>query len=149
MHDRASFSCGVPELDQYFKTQVGQDIRRRMTKCRVAVDEATNKIAGFYTLSAASVNIIDLPGALAKGFPRYPLPAFRMGRLAVDLNYRGLRLGESLLTNAVEMCLTSEIGGFALIVDAKNDAVDFYLKYGFINYTSLPNKLIFIFPKTR
>jgi predicted GNAT family N-acyltransferase len=148
-HDRASFNCGIQDLDQYFKTQVGQDIRRRMTKCRVAVDEANNKVAGFYTLSAAAINLIDLPAAVAKGLPRYPLPAFRMGRLAVDLNYRGLGLGESLLADAVEKCMASEIGGFALIVDAKNDAETFYLKYGFLNYTSLPNKLILVFPRIR
>ena len=132
-HDRASFSCGVPDLDRYFRTQVGQDIRRRMAKCRVAVDEATDKVAGFYTLSAAAINILDLPAALAKGLPRYPLPAFRMGRLAVDLNYRGLRLGESLLFDAIARCMSSVIGGFGLIVDAKEDVEAFYLKYGFIS----------------
>ena len=28
-HDRAGFSCGVESLDRYFRTQAGQDVRRR------------------------------------------------------------------------------------------------------------------------
>jgi ribosomal protein S18 acetylase RimI-like enzyme len=149
-HDRASFNCGVDALNLYFRTQVMQDVRRRMTKCRVAVDTSNGKVAGFYTLSAAGINLNDLPPDMAKGLPRYPLPAFRMGRLAVDLNYHRLRLGEALLFHARDAAMNSEVGGFALIVDAKDDtAKAFYLKYGFRSYGSLPLQLILVFPKTR
>ena len=31
-HDRAAFSCGLPELDHYFARQAGQDVRRRIAR---------------------------------------------------------------------------------------------------------------------
>jgi hypothetical protein len=54
-HDRAGFLCGSAPLDHYFEQQVSQDIRRRITACYVAVCNASNQIAGFYTLSAAQI----------------------------------------------------------------------------------------------
>ena len=31
--DRSDFCCGSEPLDRYFKTQVGQDVRRRVSAC--------------------------------------------------------------------------------------------------------------------
>lgn len=53
-HDRTDFSCGTKALDEYFKTQVSQDIRRHVTNCFVAIEVATTIVAGFYTIAAAS-----------------------------------------------------------------------------------------------
>jgi hypothetical protein len=40
-------------LDRYLQTQATQDIRRNIANCFVAVEIATGKGAGYYTLSAA------------------------------------------------------------------------------------------------
>jgi predicted N-acetyltransferase YhbS len=91
--DRASFESGVASLDKYFRTQVSQDIKRRVTACFVATN-THGQIAGYYTLASASVLLEDLPEALAKKLPRYPsVPAVRMGRLAVDQTFKGKGLG--------------------------------------------------------
>ena len=44
--DRSGFECGVESLDRYFKTQVSQDIKRRVTACFTALD-ANGRVAGF------------------------------------------------------------------------------------------------------
>jgi hypothetical protein len=49
---------------------VTQDVWRRVTACFVAVEVAGQKVAGYDTLSAASVILGDLPAALAKRLPR-------------------------------------------------------------------------------
>jgi hypothetical protein len=54
-HDRSRFSSGSAPLDRYFREQASQDIRRRIAACFVAVSVETNDVAGFYTLTAASM----------------------------------------------------------------------------------------------
>jgi ribosomal protein S18 acetylase RimI-like enzyme len=131
--DRAAFLCGGDALDGYFRTQVTQDIRRRITNCFVLVETATNQVSAYYTLSAASIPLVDLPPDEAKRLPRYPtLPAVRIGRLAVDRRYQRRGLGELMLMNAVHRTMQDAAAAFALLVDAKNDqATTFHHRYGF------------------
>ena len=51
-HDRSGFPCGQKSLDRYFRTQVTQDIRRRVAACFVAVDAGSGAVAAYYTLAA-------------------------------------------------------------------------------------------------
>jgi len=144
-HDRKGFSCGVEALDNYFHKQVSQDMRRRVAACYVAVDIETDRIAGFYTLSAGSVPLVDMPEQLAKRLPRYQaVPVARLGRLAVHTDYRQQRLGAALLWDSMMRSVRSELAVFALIVDAKDDqAISFYRHHGFIAFGSLPNQMIY------
>ena len=134
-HDRSGFSCGSVALDQYFESQVSQDIRRRITACYVAVCNDSYQIAGFYTLSAAQVSVTQLPDNLKKKLPRYPsVPAVRIGRLAIDTKFQGQGLGSTLLINAIFRSLRSDIAAYAVIVDAKDDkAIAFYRHHGFLD----------------
>jgi GNAT superfamily N-acetyltransferase len=143
-HARTEFASGVEALDRYFREQVTQDVRRRTTVCYVAIDVATAKVAGYYTLAAAGVALADLPEQLVKRLPRYPsVPVARLGRLAVDQAYRGRQLGSSLLWDAAMRALRSEIAVYALVVDAKDDQAErFYLHHGFASFGSLPRQLV-------
>jgi ribosomal protein S18 acetylase RimI-like enzyme len=142
-HDRKRFDSGSAPLDRYLREQVAQDIRRRVAACFVAVTDE-QRIAGYYTLASASVALSDLPGATAKKLPRYPsVPAVRMGRLAVDLDFKGAGLGGALLADALQRSAHSEIAAYALIVDAKDEtAADFYKHHGFI---ALPSSALRLF----
>jgi ribosomal protein S18 acetylase RimI-like enzyme len=142
-HDRARFHCGEEALDRYFQTQATQDIRRRVANCFVAVEVATGQVAAYYTLSAASIPLVDLPPAEIKRLPRYPtLPAVRIGRLAVDERFQGRGLGAALLMNAAHRTLNADAAAYTLLVDAKNDgAVAFYQRYGFRPLISQPRTL--------
>lgn len=137
--DRLRFRCGVAALDRYFASQAGQDVRRRVAACFVATDSA-GRIAGVYTLAAASVGLADLPDSTAKKLPRYPaVPAVRLGRLAVDTNFRGQGLGAALLADALRRAANSEIAAYALIVDAKDsEAAEFYAYHGFMAIPTQP-----------
>lgn len=143
-HDRTGFQSGVQALDRYFRQQVGQDTRRRVTACYVALDRDSASIAGYYTLAAGSVPLAEVPEALAKKLPRYnAVPVARLGRLAVDKRYRGQRLGAALLWDALTRASRSEVAVFALVVDAKDaQAAAFYRHFGFVEFGSLPNQLL-------
>jgi GNAT superfamily N-acetyltransferase len=129
--DRSGFACGVEPLDRYFKTQVSQDVRRRVTACFTAVD-ADGHIAGYYTLASASTLLTDVAESLAEKLPRYPnVPAVRMGRLAVDKRFEGKGLGAALLADALRRAATAEIAALAFFVDARDKgAAKFYAHHG-------------------
>jgi ribosomal protein S18 acetylase RimI-like enzyme len=141
-HDRRNFTCGVAALDRYFREQVSQDIRRRVTNCFVAIDTA-GAVAGYYTFAAASLPTTELTGDEVKRLPRYPLlPAALIGRLAVAAPDRGQGLGAALIVDAVVRTMRAEPAIFALIVDAKDEAaVAFYTHLGFRAFTSRPMSL--------
>ena len=121
-HERSLFRCGEDALDRYFQTQVTQDIRRRIANCFVAVETVTSHVAAYYTISAASIPLVDLPPDETKRLPRYPtVPAVRIGRLAVDQRFQGRGLGAALLADAATRTLKADAAAFTLLVDAKND----------------------------
>lgn len=139
-HDRSRFSSGSPPLDRYLREQASQDVKRRIATCFVAVSIETKELAGFYTLAATGVALSALASDVAKKLPRYPVvPAALVGRLAVDRNYQGKGLGGVLLGDALLRVARAELGVFAMLVDAKDEAAQrFYEHYGF---TLLPGEV--------
>lgn len=131
--DRDGFSCGSEPLNRYLQTQAGQDGKRRVAACFLAIENATGVVAGYYTLSACHVQLADIGPDWQKKLPRYPaVPGVRLGRLAIDLRYQGRKLGIALLTNAVARALRSDIAAHLLVVEAKDDvAAGFYRHHAF------------------
>lgn len=142
-HDRSAFACGSEPLDRYFRERATQDMRRRMAYCFVAVD-ASDAIAGFYTLAATSLVIDLLPPEQAKRLPRYPsVPAALLGRLAVSLDAHGRGLGGALVADALLRAGSTDLAAYAMVVDAKDDAaVRFYMHLGFTPLAEAPRRLI-------
>lgn len=141
-HDRRAFDCGVTALDRYLREQASQDVRRRVATCFVACAQ-DGRIAGYYTLASASVLLNELPPDLRKKLPRYPtVPAVRLGRLAVDRDFKGSGLGAALLADALTRAARSEIAAYAMLVDAKDQAASaFYQHHGFIALSADPRIL--------
>lgn len=141
-HDRTAFDSASPPLNRYLREQAGQDMRRRVAACFVALG-AGQRIAGYYTLASASVLLGDLPAAIGRKLPRYPtVPAVRLGRLAVDRAFQGQGLGAALLADALRRAARSEIAAYALIVDAKDaTAAAFYRHHGLMALPDSPRTL--------
>lgn len=136
-HQKKDFNCGTPLLNNYLHTQAKQDVKRKLATCFVLVE---NKIVkGYYTLSSASVSREALSEKIKKKLPpSYTyLPVTLLGRLAVDVHYKGKGLGELLLLDALKRCYevaVFSIGSMAVVVDPIDDtAKGFYSKYGFIH----------------
>ena len=139
---RKSFSSGSAPLDRYLHDLATQDIKRRVSNCFVAIDDA-GIIAGYYTFAAASFPLTELSAEETKRLPRYALlPAGLIGRLAVDQRFRGQRLGGALIMDAAVRAARAEPAIFALVVDAKDEkAVAFYQHHGFRRFASKPASL--------
>lgn len=138
LHDRKSFDCGVDELNIFLKQHANQNQSKNMSKTYVAVVAVSaddhKKIYGYYTLSAGHLECNQLPETVKATLPKYPIPIARIGRLAVDKDYKGQGIGGFLLHDAFTnvLSITDKMGVFAVVVDAKNDdAKSFYGNYGF------------------
>jgi GNAT superfamily N-acetyltransferase len=143
-HDRAAFSCGESSLDDYLKKTARQDQHRDVAQVFVAIGPKPENILGYYTISATSIELGGLPEELARKLPRYPLvPATVIGRLAGHKDFRGMKLGEFLLLDALNRIVRAshEMGIYAVAVDALDHAIAFYEHYGFMRFRNAPNRL--------
>ena len=102
--------------------------------------------SSFTTLSPASLELSRTPALARKGLARYDVPVFRLGRLAVDKTLSRSRPRRcSLGSRAADRCLrvAQEVGGVALLIDAKNDrAARWYKDYGALAMEDAPLKLV-------
>lgn len=134
-HDRKNFTCGIAALDEYLLRFAVQQSKKGVTVVRVLVDDSKPaEILGYYSLSAAQIDVSSLDEADKKQLPRYPVPCFRMGRLACSTAHQGKGIGKLLIGCAVARCIEArkQVAAFALIVDAKNaHAKNFYKHFGF------------------
>ena len=132
----ADFKCGELALDEYLQRYATQDIKRGVARVFVASPlDQPQVVAGFYTLSAASVAADTLPEKWRKKLPRYPVPVALLGRLAVSQQFHGQGLGSILLVDACKrVAAASEtLAVAAIVVDAKSPkAAAFYQHFGFI-----------------
>ncbi len=171
--DLDSFDCGVFELNEYLRKYARQNHERNIGKTFVAQMKsdagspmepaqpkrvpplsgtgrfgasvrAAGKVLGFYTAVSSEIDSQMLPHPHSKGLPRYPAPAVRVGRLAVDKRHQGRGIGVALLVDALQRAerLSNEVGIYGVVVDAKDDqAVRFYQKYGFHPLSNKPQTL--------
>jgi ribosomal protein S18 acetylase RimI-like enzyme len=135
LHDRAGFTCGVPALDDYLRQRAGQHQREGIATTHVLIDDAQPaRILGYCTLSAAQLLLCELREPDRQRLPAYPVPAVRMGRLAVASAERGKGHGQALLGHAVNRALSvrQTMGVRVLLVDAADaQAAAFYQAHGF------------------
>ncbi len=144
-HDRKAFDCGEQSLNQYLHRYAGQDIRRRVNRVFVASFlDRPQQVVGYYSLSAGSLDATDLPEAIERRLPKYPVPAALLGRLAVTQSCRGKGLGSILLVDALQRVAQASqmMAVYTVVVDALNaEAARFYAQFGFTPLPSQPLKL--------
>ncbi len=136
-HNRKDFDCGKGHLNDYLKTQAGQDVKRKLSVCFVLADNETKVIQGYYTLSNSSIPLSSFSEQIQKKLPKSykSIPTTLLGRLAIDKKYQGKGIGKVLLIDALKRSygISYEIGSFGIIVDPIDDeAKGFYQKYDFI-----------------
>ncbi len=136
-HKRDKFFCGKELLDNYFRQQARQDVKRKLSACFVLTEKPSDEVIGYYTLSGNSISNNLIPEKFRKRLPGsyLSIPAILLGRLAIDKKYQGKGTGKLLLIDALKRCsdISNSIGAFAVIVDPlDNQAENFYGRYGFI-----------------
>ncbi len=104
-HDRAAFSSGVEQVDNFLKKTAGKLMKGGTARIFVAADPSNNpgEILGFYSINAHSVDYGDLPNRYRRySLPDGRVPAAFIGMMGVTLSAQGRGLGNLLLADALK-----------------------------------------------
>ena len=141
-HRRDEFDCDDSALNDFLRRYARQQQQRDFSRTYVLLAEDAVSVVAFVSVSAGQAGTASFPAHLK--LPRYPVPVFRIGRLAVDQRMQGRQLGRQLTRFALGLALelSGRVGIHAIVVDAKNDAaLEFYKRLGFVAFSDAPLSL--------
>ena len=131
-HQVDAFSCGESVLDEWLKRRALANQSSGASRTFVVID-AEGKVMAYYALAAGAVAHRDATRSIRQNMPD-PVPVMVLARLAVDTRAKRMKLGASLLQDALKRCIlvSQNTGVRAMLVHALNDeARQFYEHYGF------------------
>ena len=151
-HDRAAFSCGVGQVDNYFRRTANKLAKAGNVRLFVMV-APDGGLIGFYAINAHAVDYTDLPKKYARTRPSHgSIPAAYISMIGRDRRYSGHGYGGDLLVDALRRIAgTAENLGLAVVMLDLLDCGDpervarrkaLYQSYGF---TSLPSNPLRMF----
>lgn len=126
------FECGQGILDEWFKRRAMANQLSGASRTFVVADQ-DNRVYGYYAMTAGAVTHQMSTSSARRNMPD-PVPVMVLARLAVDYHVQGIKLGASLLQDAVNraVMVSQNSGVRALLVHAlHNHAKEFYEHYGF------------------
>jgi hypothetical protein len=140
-HDRAAFSCGVEQVDNFFKKTANK--LAKADNLRVFVmSRPDGTVIGFYAMNAHAIDYQELPKKFSRERPgRGSIPAAYISMIGRDQRFAGGGFGGDLLADCLTRILrvSDQIGLAIVILDvldcgnpelvAKRRAL--YLEYGF------------------
>jgi len=131
LHAIGEFDCGNHDLNRFLKKHAY--INQLSGNSTTYISKHDNKVAGFYTITLASISHKQAVRNVAEGQPRYPVPVILLARLAVNIQFQGKGLGKGLLKDAMlRATMVADIAGCrAFLVHAKDDqAKAWYMQFG-------------------
>lgn len=129
----SDFHSGEESLDRYLADRALANHLADIARCYVCIDGDSDRVLGYYTLSAVAVEHANLSRMVRRNTPD-PVPAVLLGRLAVDSAAHGSGLGRLLVRDAILSTLAAahRIGVRVLLVHALHQQVaNFYESLGF------------------
>ena len=150
-HDRSGFSCGVEQVDNYFK-QTANKLRKAGNVRLMVMTTGDNDVLGFYALNAHAVRFEELPKKYARTRPSHgSIPAAYISMIGRDKRYRGSSYGGDLLVDALRRIVSAadQIGISAVMLDVLDcgDTEEtarckaLYESYGFQPIASVPMRM--------
>ncbi|MFY9290257.1 MAG: GNAT family N-acetyltransferase [Methylorubrum rhodinum] len=150
-HDRTAFSCGVEQVDNYFKKTANK--LAKADNVRLFVMTATDgTLVGFYALNAHAVDYAELPPKYARTRPGHgQIPAAYISMIGVDTRFAGNRFGGDLLVDGLSrIARTADDIGIAVVMldvldcgcpELVQKRLKLYMSYGFVALPSQPLRL--------
>lgn len=83
-HELSSFHCGLNDMDNFLKDDALNQQEDNINTTYLLIHE--NKIIGFFSLLADSINIKDIPKEYECSYKSFP--AIKIGRLAIHEDYQ-------------------------------------------------------------
>ncbi len=126
------FACGEASLDEWLRRRAMTNQLNGASRTFVVADQ-DGHVYGYYAMAAGAVSHQAATRSVRRNMPD-PVPVMVLARLAVDHRAQGIKLGASLLQDAVGRAVgvSRNAGVRALLGHALHDrAKDFYEHYGF------------------
>lgn len=126
------FACGEASLDEWLKRRALTNQFSGASRTFVVTDQE-GRVCGYYAMAAGAVSHQAATSRVRRNMPD-PVPVMVLARLAVDRRAHGIKLGASLLLDAVgrAVSVSQHAGVRALLVHALHDrAKQFYVHHGF------------------
>lgn len=150
-HDRTAFSCGIDQVDNFFKKTANKLSKADNLRVWVMTD-ATGGLIGFYAANAHSVDYRDLPTKYSRTRPGHgKIPAAYISMIGVDQGFQRKGYGGDLLIDCLyRLAQASEALGIAVVLLDVLDCGDpeqverrlsIYKGYGFEPLPSTPLRL--------
>ncbi|KUM24541.1 hypothetical protein AU467_29640 [Mesorhizobium loti] len=151
-HDRTAFSCGVEQVDNFFKKTANKLSKADNLRVFVMLDP-NGDLIGFYAINSHAVDYSELPHKYARTRPGHgSIPAAYLSMMGVDLRFAGHGYGGDLLLDAlVRIATVAEQIGIAVVMLDVLDCGDpakvarrkkLYVDHGFI---ALPSNELRLF----
>jgi predicted N-acetyltransferase YhbS len=141
-HELTSFDCGYRQLNAWLIDHALASHRADLARTYLALKHG--EVAGYVSLTTASVRREQAPRRHARGMPGHPIPTILIARLAVDLRHQRARLGSRLLAEALRLAVVASdtVAARLVVVDAIDEhAAAFYRRWGFIDVPENPLRL--------
>lgn len=139
-----NLDCGNARINDYFKNKAKQDTEKHISNASVFFNDS-NEFIGFYSLAAAVVEIRtsydskkfkDIPGSngyMSDNVITYP--ALKVNCFAIDKKFQNRKYGTQMMfkifISAYLLSLTANIAITSIVLDAVDEAVEFYESLGF------------------
>ena len=125
-HEISEFHSGVSSIDKWLRSKAHLNGAKGGARTYVVCEG--ERVVGFYSLAASSVERRRLSSRVARNMPE-PVPVILLGQLAVDARYQGLGLGSDLMVNAGRRSLAAAdlIGARAVVVRALDERAKSFL----------------------
>lgn len=150
-HDRATFSCGIEQVDNYFRKTANKLAKADNVRLYVMV-APDGGVIGFYTINAHAVHYEAMPPKYARTRPSHgTIPAAYISMIGRDRRFRGAGYGSDLLVDALKrIASAAEQVGIAVVMMDVLDCGDpervarrkaLYAGFGFLPLASNPLRL--------
>jgi hypothetical protein len=122
-HDRAAFSCGVEQVDNFFKKTANKLVNADNLRVYV-LTSADGQLIGFYAINAHKVDYTELPAKYARDRPGHgSIPAIYISMIGVDVRFAGNSYGGDLLADCLKRIarISDELGVSVVMLDVLDD----------------------------
>ncbi|MBB4188408.1 MULTISPECIES: GNAT family N-acetyltransferase [Sinorhizobium] len=151
-HDRAAFSCGVIQVDNFFKKTASKLSKADNLRVYVMTESDGKTVIGFYAINTHSISYADLPERFARNRPGYgAIPAAYISMIGRDQRYRGGGYGGDLLADCLKKLagIAEQVGIAVVLLDIldcgdeekTNRRAARYAGYGFQPLPSMPLRM--------
>ncbi len=151
-HDRAAFSFGIDQVDNFFKRTANKLERAGNLRVHVLTEPGV-AIVGFYALNAHSIHYADLHEKFKRDRPGHgKIPAAYISMIGVDCRYQSQGYGGDLLVDCLCRIAAAAraIGNRVVLLDVLDCGAEDQVerraqRYGSYGFTPLPGQLLRMF----